>query len=150
MSLDVYLIFERASKQPSGSGIYVRENGSTREISKKEWDERFPGVLPVVYHFDDGDNCVHSGNITHNLSRMAKESGLYEVLWRPEEVGVITASDLIEPLSRGLARLKRYPDGYRALNPENGWGDYEGLVQFVENYLKACTRFPAAMVSVSR
>lgn len=31
-------------------------------------------------------------NITHNLGRMAKEAGIYQHLWRPEEIGVTKAA----------------------------------------------------------
>jgi len=35
-------------------------------------------------------------------------------------------------------------------NPKNGWGDYEGLVRFVKEYLKACIDYPDAEIKVSR
>ena len=47
---------------------------------------------------------VYSGNITHNLGKMAAavvlESGLtlYQCMWRPEEVGITHASCLGEYL----------------------------------------------------
>jgi hypothetical protein len=93
---------------------------------------------------------VHSDNITHNLGLMAEEAGIYEHLWRPEEIGITTAQQLIEPLSKGLALLKSDPERFRALNPENGWGSYDGLVAFVQRYLAACEIDPDAKVEVSR
>jgi len=94
------------------------------------------------YFFDD--------NITHNLSEMAEAAGIYEHLWRPEEIGVEKASQLIEPLKGGLRKLKKSPEKYRKYNPDNGWGTYEGLVEFVERYLAACVAHPDAAVSVHR
>ena len=93
---------------------------------------------------------VHSGNITHNLAPMAEEAGIYEHLWRPEEIGITTAQQLIEPLSKGLALLKSDPERFRALTPENCWGSYDGLVAFVERYLTACAINPDAKVEASR
>lgn len=93
---------------------------------------------------------VFTRNITHNLGAMAKEAGLYEYLWHPEEKGVVKAVDLIIPLSAGLGLLEGNPDYFKQFNPENGWGDYEGLVAFVENYLQACRENPDAEVSVWR
>jgi hypothetical protein len=93
---------------------------------------------------------VHSDNITHNLAPMAEEAGIYEHLWRPEEIGITTAQQLIEPLSKGLALLKSDPERFRALNPENGWGSYDGLVSFVQRYLTACSIDPDAKVEASR
>jgi hypothetical protein len=93
---------------------------------------------------------VHSGNITHNLAPMAEEAGIYKHLWRPEEIGITTAQQLIEPLSKGLALLKSDPERFRALTPENGWGSYDGLVEFVQRYLTACAIDPDAKVEASR
>jgi hypothetical protein len=149
MSLDVYLDLEDAPKKEGGSGIYVRENGKVREISRAEWDERFPGMEPLVAGSDDAEEgLVYHDDITHNLNDMAKAAGIYKHLWRPDEVGVKLAADLIEPLRIGLEKLKADPEKYKQYNPDNGWGDYEDLVEFVENYLEACERYPQAAVRV--
>ena len=39
----------------------------------------------------------YSSNITHNLGAMAREAGIYEACWRPEEIGITKAAQLIEP-----------------------------------------------------
>jgi hypothetical protein len=93
---------------------------------------------------------AHEGNITHNLGAMAKEAGIYQALWRPEEIGITKAKELIAPLTKGLGFLRGDPKRYKEFNPPNGWGSYEGLVNFVENYLKACIENPDAAVRVSR
>lgn len=92
----------------------------------------------------------YSANITHNLADMAKAAGVYQYLWRPEEVGVERAAQLIGPLAERLDDLRAHPDQYRALNPSNGWGDYEGLVRFVKEYLAACREHPTAHVRIWR
>ena len=91
--------------------------------------------------------AVYDANITHNLNKMASEAGIYKELWRPEEVGITKAGQLIKPLQEGLALLKSDPERFKHLNPENGWGSYEGLVEFVEKYLEACVESPDAEVS---
>lgn len=93
---------------------------------------------------------VFSANITHNLGAMAREAGIYEALWRPEEIGVTKAEQLVEPLSAGLALLKADPPRFQAHNSPNGWGLYEHFVPFVEGYLEACKANPDAEVSVWR
>ena len=93
---------------------------------------------------------VYADNITHNLGEMAKAAGIYEHLWRPDGLNITVASELIAPLEVGLAALKYYPERFKELNPPNGWGSYEGLVAFVEEYLNACKANPEAKVSVSR
>jgi hypothetical protein len=94
--------------------------------------------------------AVHNGNITHNLGAMAKESGIYQHLWRPEEIGITTAAQLIEPLRLGLGLLMSDPDRFRKHDATNGWGRYEHLVCFVGDYLAACEAHPDASVTVSR
>lgn len=93
---------------------------------------------------------LFSANITHNLNKMAGEAGIYEALWRPDEQGWTTAADLIPRLQEGLAKLKADPAAFKAHNPMNGWGTYECLVSFVEEYLAACRLNPTTKVEVSR
>ena len=152
MSLDIYLNAVSPPTAPTaGSGIFVRRNGQTVEISREEWDRAFPGQEPVVLAEEYGvDTCVYQANITHNLGRMADAAGLYDPMWRPEEQGFTHAKQLIEPLATGLARLLADPAKFKVHNPENLWGNYDGLVRFTEEYLDACRRFPEAAVRASR
>ena len=148
MSLDVYLTIEGTTN--TSSGIFVRENGQTKEITRAEWDEKFPGREPVIAQQDEESNEVYSANITHNLNQMASEAGIYKHLWRPDEINITKAEQLIQPLRNGYNLLRSDPDYFTQFNPENGWGDYEGLISFVEKYLAACEEYPNAEVSVSR
>jgi len=151
MSLDVSLISKGEKVIRESSGIFVRENGETKEISLREWNEKHPGIEPVrIPEQTNESDEVYSSNITHNLNVMAEQAGIYEHLWRPDEIGVTKAKELIEPLRQGLHKLKLNPEKYKEFNPDNGWGSYEGLVKFVENYLNACYKYPEAEVEVSR
>jgi hypothetical protein len=99
---------------------------------------------------------VFSLNITHNLGKMAGEvkldngKTLYDVLWRPEEHNYFTAEDISQLLGEGLNILTSNPERYKKFNPGNGWGDYDGLVEFVYQYRNACLETPEAELSVSR
>jgi hypothetical protein len=147
MSLDVYLI----TKEPQiKSGIFVRENGQTKEITEEEWNEKNANIESVKFEQEETTNEVYSANITHNLKNMAGEAGIYEHLWRPDEIQITKAKELIEPLRQGLHNLKSEPERYKKFNPENGWGSYDVLVKFIENYLNACYEYPDADVEVSR
>ena len=150
MSLDVYLRTETPQTKKS-SGIFIRENGSTVELTIEEWNDRYPDRQAMIVAEEEHEsNEVYSANITHNLGRIAVECGVYEACWQPEENGITHASQLIEPLTEAIAKLKGNPDYYKQFNPKNGWGDYDGFVKFLEQYLKACKESPEAMVSVSR
>lgn len=152
MSLDVELRIHSPVVKYS-SGIFIRDNGQTREISVTEWNQRYPDRQIDVAEYEESfyeTDLVFDYNITHNLNRMADAAGLYNCLWRPDENGINTAKQLIEPLRQGLHLLKLNPEEYKKYNPENGWGSYEGLVTFVEKYLDACYKYPDAKVSADR
>lgn len=148
MSLDVSLIAKEPVKR-QGKGIFIREGGRTRELSFHEISKYFPGTYQENRE-ESETKTVYKDNITHNLGKMARMAGIYLCLWRPEELGIDTASFLIEGLERGLKKLKSNPDYFKSFNPKNGWGDYDGLVAFVENYLDACKKFPDAKIEVDR
>jgi len=93
---------------------------------------------------------IYEANITHNLRKMAVEAGIYTAIWRPDELGITEASQLIAPLTTGLALLKVNPEKFKVYNPKNNWGRYEDFIEFVEAYLQACKDDPTATVSVSR
>lgn len=145
MSLDVHL--SGSEPGPEGSGIFIREAGKVREITRAEWDEKFPDREPIIVAASDD---LYHDNITHNLGKMADEAGVYDCCWRPDEHGMEIAAQLIDPLRAGLDKLKADPDHFKRFNPDNGWGDYDGLVEFVEHYLAACEKYPSAKVYASR
>ena len=99
---------------------------------------------------------VYDNNITHNLSKMASEVklsnglSLYDVLWRPDEHELELAEDIAELLDEGWNILISEPDRFRQLNPENGWGNYDGLCKFVYEYRNACWNEPDATIEVCR
>lgn len=102
------------------------------------------------YLIEDKPTQVFSLNITHNLTLMAKAAGVYYCLWRPEELGLEVAKDLIEPLKLGLRELESNPEHYKSFNPPNGWGSYEGLIETIEEVIAACESNPEARIEVDR
>ena len=97
----------------------------------------------------DGEE-VYSANITHNLGKMASEAGIYEALWRPEEIDAVRAEDIINLLGEGLVLLSSRPEYYQKFNSPNGWGTYINFLPWVERYLEACKQYPNALIEVSR
>ena len=100
---------------------------------------------------------VYSGNITHNLGAMAgavvlsNGMTLYDVLWRPDEQqGLKFARDIADLLDEGLIILLSDPEKYKQFDPENEWGSYKGLCDFVYNYCQACCYNPDAELRISR
>ena len=148
MSLDVYLNVPGVCV-PAGSGLFVRENGATREITRGEWDKRHPDCEPAAFVQQSGSQVFES-NITHNLGPMARAAGVYDCCWRPDGHEMTKALHLIRPLRIGIAAMETDPGKFRAMNPDNGWGNYGGLLRFCRDYLEACLAYPDADVTVSR
>lgn len=147
MSLDVSLISsEHVAKKTTG--IFIREDGATRELSIDEAKERYGEIGLTERRIET--NEVFTANITHNLNKMAEAADLYMPIWCPEKIGISKASQLIAPLTKGLNEIMTNPDKYQVLNPSNGWGTYRQFVQFVKDYLNACKEYPDANVFADR
>jgi len=104
---------------------------------------------------DTGGESPHvvelfSANITHNLNVMADAAGIYGALWRPDENGIETAGQLIEPIAEGIRVLRSDPERFRTYEPENKWGTYDNFVPWLEKYLEACKAHPKAKVRTWR
>lgn len=93
---------------------------------------------------------VWQGNVTHNLTKMAEAAGCYKAVWRPEECGIKTAEQMIEPLIKAIKVLTANPTKFRKYDPENRWGSYEGFVSFLTDYLNACVANPRASIRAWR
>lgn len=92
---------------------------------------------------------LFDANITHNLGEMADKAGIYDCLWRPDENGITRAKQLIKPLRKGIAMMKKKPDYFRQFNASNGWGTYDVFVPWLEKLLKNCEQYPKAKIRVS-
>lgn len=107
--------------------------------------------MSLDFYLEDADgNELFAANITHNLTRMASEAGIYNTLWRPDENGIEEAWQCIEPLTDGLLKLIKGRSYFEQFNSPNGWGLYEHFVPFVVEVLTACCDHPSATVQASR
>lgn len=89
-------------------------------------------------------------NITHNLVAMAVEAGIYELLWKPGEVGVKKAQDLIEPLGKAIEEMANDPERFKKFNPPNGWGTYEIFLEQLQTLYENCVENIDADIEASR
>ena len=138
MSLDIYFFkkgFDIQKSRVDMATTYTKLQAIKDELEQLEDD------------FEEAR--LSSYNITHNLNNMAKAVGLYEVLWRPEEIGITTAFQMIVPLEKAIDELVANPDKYKALNPPNGYGSYEDFVSFCRSVLDNCHKYPDAVIEAS-
>ena len=60
------------------------------------------------------------------------------------------ARTVVEELEFGLEQIDMYPERFRDLEPENGWGDLEGATQYLRKLKDMCLRYPLAKIRISR
>lgn len=100
------------------------------------------------YLLDKNGNEIFTNNITHNLNQMADAADLYQVLWRPEELGYTKAGQCVPKLKEGLAWLIENKEYAETFNAPNGWGLYKNFVPFVLEVLMACQEYPDATIEI--
>ena len=144
MSLDLY-IRSKTPVRKRGTGVYIRENGKTRELKTvTEVKEYFPDAdLSDIKMQEFETNDLWHENITHNMGKMAshvpvREQTLYMYLWRPEEIGFThVMAEYVQGVFTGLLYLKAHKEELLQylppIHPETGkrWGSYEQLVDFL-------------------
>lgn len=101
-------------------------------------------------HDCEEDKILFEANITHNLNKMAEAAGIYKHLWRPEEMGITKASELIGPLTSAIIDMKNREEYYSQFNASNGWGTYKDFLPWVKQYRDACIENPDANIEASR
>lgn len=86
---------------------------------------------------------ITSFNYTTNCAPMWREAGidLRECTGAP-------CSEAAGPIADAVKRMEADPDTYKAMNPPNGWGDYDGALNFLRNIAAACTQHPKAHLRV--
>lgn len=128
-----------------------------REASLKEAGE-MKGLIPLIKEYyedrkptDTEDDYLFSTNITHNLGTMGTKAGIYDCVWRPDEMeNIKNAGDIIAILKKGIEDMKARPDYYTQFDAKNGWGTYDQFIPWLEEYLNACIKYPEALIYVSR
>jgi hypothetical protein len=93
---------------------------------------------------EEGDSYLFDG-ITYNLSPMFKEASGHVF----RDLEGMTGADAFRILRAALIRLVHEPAKFEAMNPPNGWGDYDGLCCAVLKAAVAAQRRPTAVVEFS-
>lgn len=88
---------------------------------------------------------VDIGNYTSNVAPMWTKALGY----RLADLHTKTADDALDDLRRAVQHMQDHPDVYRALEPSNGWGSYDGALDYLRRLLDACTTHPEAMIRIS-
>ena len=81
---------------------------------------------------------------TYNLSPMWRLAGVFE--HHSSEVDGLRADVLADRAARGLIRAVSRPAEFKALNPANGWGDYEGFIEILTRTAIVCAENRAGVI----
>lgn len=90
---------------------------------------------------------LFSANITHNLTRMWREAGVFDALYESEGK---RAADIVGALTEGVATMAREPDRFHAFSAPNKWGTYEQALPWLERVREACIESPYGVIHISR
>lgn len=119
----------------------------------------------------DGSFTLAEFNLSYNLGAMLREAGWptrgrRDTWWDPASFSTDTpdpdavtnwdvldedrrAGDLGEMVAAVVANLEADPERFKALNPPNGWGDYDGCLKTMRDFLDTIERWPDAKVGAS-
>lgn len=86
------------------------------------------------------------GNYTYNVSPMYYkafgEGGIYSLS--------AMAGHTAAPFIKGaITTMRENENEYKALNPSNGFGDYEGAITYLAKILHGCEEHPEAQVFIN-
>jgi hypothetical protein len=92
------------------------------------------------------DYCAADiGNYTANVSGMWADA----LGHRLADLKGRTAGDCIDTLRRAVADMENRPEHYQAMNPPNGWGNYDGALAYLRQLHDACCAHPKAEIHIS-
>jgi hypothetical protein len=87
-------------------------------------------------------------NYTHNVNPM------WRLLFGGQSLGQYlegkTCAETKDCLALAVRTMRAFPEVFKPLNPENGWGDYDGALVALERVAEAAAKYPKASWMVSR
>lgn len=78
---------------------------------------------------------------TYNLTPMWRLAGVFDV---SRDLDGMTGRQISAVASAGLRRAVQYPQAFKTLNPDNGWGDYDGFVAMLTRLAVLAAEHPNA------
>ena len=89
---------------------------------------------------------VYEDNITYNLAPMYYKC--IDINGGLKALNGMKCKNAIPVLNRAIDDLIENKEEYEKLNPENGWGSYEGLLKSLKSLRIACLENPSGKVEI--
>lgn len=87
------------------------------------------------------------GNYTYNVYRMYQNA--FSNFNGIKVLAGMSAKQAIPILESAIKNMKSSPEEYKLLNPSNGWGNYEGALNYLEGILLECKEHPLTEIRIS-
>lgn len=109
-------------------------------------------VYLQIHTGKEDHTVVDCGNYTGNVGNMYREA--FPANPMGQRPGIHYIHSIKADMASGLLQMAisamvDSPAIYKAMNPDNGWGSYEGALQFLKDILQACEDHPACTVYLS-
>lgn len=101
--------------------------------------------MSLDFDLNNNGEYVFSGNMTHNVTNMWAEAGVYSALYETNGMSAFTITNI---LAHGICDMMFYPEKYKAMDSPNGWGLYENALPFLTEIYKACLEYPEAKIEI--
>jgi hypothetical protein len=86
-------------------------------------------------------------NITHNLTDMWEEAGIYDALYNSDGEKVY---EILPELEAGLRKMVADPAHYEKFNSPNGWGTYKNAVPWLTGLIMEMKDYPFGIIKISK
>ena len=103
-----------------------------------------------IHLVDDRGHEEGWWNYTHNINGMINEALIaagaidpdepYAALWR--RLRPLNGAKGGELIHKAAVELKAHPEKHRAMNPENGWGNYDEILAILEEMERSIPEWP--------
>ena len=87
--------------------------------------------LKQPFYITVGDYPRRRSNITYNVKAILEKST--GMVWQDGDMGIL--KDIIPRLKAGVSEIKTHLSEYKALEPSNGWGTAESVIDFYESLI---------------
>jgi hypothetical protein len=76
---------------------------------------------------------------------------IYVILWkRLRDLHGVLCADAVPQLATAVEHMRTHPQEYEQFAPRNGWGNYEGALEFLTRIYEGCKRHPKCTIKISR
>lgn len=86
----------------------------------------------------------YAANYTSNVSPMWSEALGRDM----SDLRGMRCADAKPILDAAVLAMEADPARFRAMNPENGWGDYEGALKILRALADRCAKYPGAQIGM--